>query len=106
MSEPNLAFVSKCFPRSHLEYRAWHDSENEKALDDCLALWAKRMDPNGGSSLGAIPYRARQAADVVHRARNLQDPKQRGVTSSSRGAGDDIFNHGTDGRQETLRRAP
>jgi hypothetical protein len=44
MSERHVAFVSKSFLRSHwdLEYRARHDSENEKALDDRLALWAKR----------------------------------------------------------------
>ena len=27
-----------------MEYRAWHDSENEYALDDRLTLWAKRTD--------------------------------------------------------------
>jgi hypothetical protein len=27
-----------------LEYRAWQDSDNEKALDVRLALWAKRTD--------------------------------------------------------------
>jgi hypothetical protein len=27
-----------------LEYRAWQDSDNEKALDDHLALWARRTD--------------------------------------------------------------
>jgi hypothetical protein len=32
MSDLHVAFVSKSFLRSHwdLEYRAWHDSENEK----------------------------------------------------------------------------
>jgi hypothetical protein len=46
MSDLHVAFVSKSFPRSHwdLEYRAWQDSDNEKALDDRLALWARRTD--------------------------------------------------------------
>src|ERR1700732_1370759 len=46
MSDLHAAFISKSFLRSHwnLEYRAWHDSENEKALDDRLALWAERTD--------------------------------------------------------------
>ena len=46
MSGLHVAFVSKNFLRSHrdLEYRAWRDSETEKALDDRLALWAKRTD--------------------------------------------------------------
>ncbi len=46
MSDLHVAFVSKSFLRSHwdLEYRAWQDSDNEKALDDRLALWAKRTD--------------------------------------------------------------
>ena len=46
MSDLHVAFDSKSFLRSHwdLEYRAWHNSENEKALDDRLALWAKRTD--------------------------------------------------------------
>src|ERR1700732_4681539 len=46
MSDLHAAFMSKSFLRSHwnLEYRAWHDSENEKALDDPLALWAERTD--------------------------------------------------------------
>jgi hypothetical protein len=46
MSDLHDAFVSKSFLRSHwdLEYRAWQDSDNEKALDVRLALWAKRTD--------------------------------------------------------------
>jgi Eco57I restriction-modification methylase len=46
MSDLHVAFVSKSFLRSHwdLEYRAWRDSDNEKALNDRLALWAKRTD--------------------------------------------------------------
>ncbi|MDQ6701983.1 MAG: hypothetical protein M3Z96_02170 [Pseudomonadota bacterium] len=46
MSDLHVAFVSKSLLRSHwdLEYRAGHDSENEKALDARLALWAKRTD--------------------------------------------------------------
>src|ERR1700730_887430 len=46
MSYRHAAFVAKSFLRSHwdLEYRARHDSENEKALDDHLALWSKRTD--------------------------------------------------------------
>src|ERR1700730_15552362 len=46
MSYRHAAFVAKSFLRSHwdLEYRARHDSENERALDDRLALWAKRTD--------------------------------------------------------------
>ena len=46
MSDLHVGFVSKSFLRSHwdLEYRAWRDSETEKALDDRLALWAKRRD--------------------------------------------------------------
>src|ERR1700730_15048524 len=46
MSDLHAAFISKSFLRSHwdLEYRARHDSENEKALDDRLALWAERTD--------------------------------------------------------------
>ncbi|MGB6176700.1 MAG: hypothetical protein WBF43_10280 [Methylocella sp.] len=41
----SLPLVSKSFLRSHwdLEYRAWQDADNEKALDR-LALWAKRKD--------------------------------------------------------------
>src|ERR1700724_3557990 len=46
MSDLHAAFVSKSFLRSHwdLEYRARRDSETEKALNDRLALWAKRTD--------------------------------------------------------------
>jgi hypothetical protein len=46
MSDLHVAFVSKSFLRLHwdLEYRARRDSETEKALDDRLALWAKRTD--------------------------------------------------------------
>jgi hypothetical protein len=46
MSDLHVAFVSKSFLRSHwdLEYRALQDSDNEKALDDRLAFWAKRTD--------------------------------------------------------------
>ena len=46
MSDLHVAFVSKSFLRPHwdLEYRAWRDSDNEKALNDRLALWAKRTD--------------------------------------------------------------
>jgi hypothetical protein len=46
MSGLHVAFVSTSFLRSHwdLEYRAWQDSDNEKTLDDRLALWAKRRD--------------------------------------------------------------
>jgi hypothetical protein len=46
MTDWHVAFVSKSFPLSHWdsEYRARHDSENEKALDDRFALWAKRTD--------------------------------------------------------------
>ena len=46
MSDLHVAFVSKSFLRSHwdLEYRAGQDSDNEKALDDRRALWAKRTD--------------------------------------------------------------
>jgi hypothetical protein len=46
MSDLHVAFVSKSFLRSHwdLEYRAWQDSDNEKALNDRLAFSAKRSD--------------------------------------------------------------
>jgi hypothetical protein len=46
MSDLHVVFVSKSFLRSHwdLEYRAWQNSETEKAVDDRLALWAKRGD--------------------------------------------------------------
>jgi len=46
MSDLHVAFVSKRFLRSHwdLEYRAWQDSDNEKALNDRLAFSAKRSD--------------------------------------------------------------
>src|ERR1700730_3718181 len=56
MSDLHVAFVSKSFLRSHwdLEYRAWHDSENEKALDDRLALWAERTDLKETSAVSAF----------------------------------------------------
>jgi hypothetical protein len=46
MSDLRAVFISKSFLRSHwdLEYRAWQNSDNEKDLDDRLALWAKRAD--------------------------------------------------------------
>src|ERR1700730_8307103 len=56
MSYRHAAFVAKSFLRSHwdLEYRARHDSENEKALDDSLALWAKRKDSKKTSAKSAF----------------------------------------------------
>jgi hypothetical protein len=46
MSDLHVGFVSKSFLRSHwdLEHRAWQGSEHKKALDDRLALWAKRTN--------------------------------------------------------------
>ena len=48
MSDLHVAYISKSFMRPYwdLEYRAWYDSEHEKALDDRLALWAKRTNVN------------------------------------------------------------
>ncbi|HEV7909515.1 MAG TPA: hypothetical protein VGP28_00105 [Methylocella sp.] len=56
MSDLHDAFVSKSFLRSHwdLEYRVWQDSDNEKALDVRLALWAKRTDLNETSAESAF----------------------------------------------------
>jgi hypothetical protein len=46
VSDLHVAFASNSFLRSHwdLEYRAWHDSGNEKGVDVRLALWAERTD--------------------------------------------------------------
>jgi hypothetical protein len=46
MSDLHVGFVSKSFLRSHwdLEHRASQGSEHKKALDDRLALWAKRTN--------------------------------------------------------------
>jgi hypothetical protein len=56
MSDLHVAFVSKSFLRPHwdLDYSAWHDSENEYALDDRLALWAKHRDLNETSAESAF----------------------------------------------------
>jgi hypothetical protein len=56
MSDRHVVFVSKSFLRSHLDsgYRAWHDSENEKALDDRLALRAKRRESKETSAESAF----------------------------------------------------
>ena len=59
MSDLHVAFVSKSFLRSlwDLEYRARRDSETEKALDDRLALWAKRTDLKETSAESAFILR-------------------------------------------------
>ena len=56
MSDLHAAFISKSFLRSHwnLEYRAWHDSENEKTLDDRLTLRDKRRDSKETSAESAF----------------------------------------------------
>jgi hypothetical protein len=74
MSDLHVAFVSKSFLRSHwdLEYRAGQDSDNEKALDDRRALWAKRTDLKETSVQSAF-------IDVFFRERwGCVQPRQRG----------------------------